>query len=460
MTSTALADALAAIVGRDNLSTREDDLLSYGQDALKQPVRPDVVVWPRNADEISAILKYANQERVFVTPRAGGVGYTGGAVPVQRGILLSVERLDRILEINEADLLAVVEPGVVLARFQREVEARGLFFPPDPSSLEQCMLGGNIAENAGGPRCVKYGVTGAYVLGVTFVAATGEIVRAGGRTTKNVVGYDLTSLFVGSEGMLGVATEITLRLIPLPESRRTLRVEFATVRDAAVCVGAITLARVIPAKLELIDRVSLDAVAAFTGEPLARDVGALLLIEVDGSPDSVRHEVQVVERVCRELGALDVITAESEEESERLWAIRRKLSPAIWKLRPVKLNEDVVVPRSRVPDLLDRVTEIASRHRLLIPCFGHAGDGNIHVNVMLDPEDRDEMARGELAVEEVLKAAVDLGGTISGEHGIGYAKAPYLHFALSPETVEMMKRIKETFDPNGILNPGKMFFSR
>jgi len=184
------------------------------------------------------------------------------------------------------------------------------------------------------------------------------------------------------------------------------------------------------------------------------------LIEVDGSPDSVRHEVQVVERVCRELGALDVITAESEEESERLWAIRRKLSPAIWKLRPVKLNEDVVVPRSRVPDLLDRVTEIASRHRLLIPCFGHAGDGNIHVNVMLDPEDRDEMARGELAVEEVLKAAVDLGGTISGEHGIGYAKAPYLHFALSPETVEMMKRIKETFDPNGILNPGKMFFSR
>jgi glycolate oxidase len=460
MTHEALLNALAAIVGGANLSTSATDRLAYGQDALKEPVLPDVVVWPGTAEEIAEIMRLANRERVFVTPRAGGVGYTGGAVPVQGGILLSVERLDRILEINEDDMLAVVQPGVVLADFQREVESRGLFYPPDPSSLEHCMLGGNVAENAGGPRCVKYGVTGAYVLGVTFVAATGEIVRAGGRTTKNVVGYDLTSLFVGSEGMLGIATEITVRLIPLPESRRTLSVTFASVRSAARCVSAITRARVIPAKLELIDRVSLNAVADYTGEVIPRDVEAMLLVEVDGSEAGVALECQVVERVCGLEGALDVVVAESDEEAERLWAVRRKISPAIWRLKPTKLNEDVVVPRSLVPDLLERVSEIASRLDLLIPCFGHAGDGNMHVNVMLDPNDEDEVRRGRQAVEEVLRAAVDLGGTISGEHGIGYAKAPYLHYALSPETIEMMRRVKETFDPNGILNPGKMFFSR
>jgi glycolate oxidase len=460
MTDQALVEALVAIVGPGHVSTADDVRLVYGQDALKQPVLPDVVVWPGSAQEISEVMKLANRERVFVTPRAGGVGYTGGAVPVKRGVLLSVERLNRIVEINEADMLAVVEPGVVLADFQRAVEARGLFYPPDPSSLEECMLGGNIAENAGGPRCVKYGVTGAYVLGVTFVAATGEIVHAGGRTTKNVVGFDLTSLFVGSEGMLGIATEMTLRLLPLPESRTTLSVTFASVRAAARCVSAITTARVIPAKLELIDKVSLDAVASYTGEAMPSDVAALLLIEVDGSRDAVDAETRTVERVCRDGGALQVVAAESDAEAERLWAVRRKISPAIWRLKPTKLNEDVVVPRSRVPDLLDRVAEIAARRDLLIPCFGHAGDGNIHVNIMLDPSDPDEVSRGRAAVEEVLRAAVDLGGTISGEHGIGYAKAPFLHFALTQETIEMMRRVKETFDPNGILNPGKMFFSR
>jgi glycolate oxidase len=460
MTDEALVEELIAIVGADHVSTADEVRLEYGQDALKQPVLPDVVVWPGSTEEISAILKLANRERFFVTPRAGGVGYTGGAVPVRRGVLLSVARLNRIVEINEAARLAVGQPGVVLADFQRSVEARGLFYPPDPSSLEECMLGGNIAENAGGPRCVKYGVTGAYVLGLTFVAATGEIVNSGGRTTKNVVGFDLTSLFVGSEGMLGIATEITLRLLPLPEARRTLSVTFASVRDAARCVTAITMARVIPAKLELIDRVSLNAVAAYTGESMPSDVAALLLVEVDGSANAVQAESLTVERVCRDAGAIDVVVAETDAEADRLWAVRRKISPAIWRLKPTKLNEDVVVPRSLVPDLLDGVAEIASRHNLLIPCFGHAGDGNIHVNIMLDPADADELARGRVAVEEVLRAAVDLGGTISGEHGIGYAKAPYLHFALTRETIEMMRRVKETFDPNGILNPGKVFFSR
>jgi glycolate oxidase len=449
---------LESIVGAEHVSTSESDRLAYGQDALEQPSLPQVVVWPRTTAEVAAIMRLANRELVAVTPRAGGVGYTGGAVPVRGGILLSVTRMNRILEIDEANLIAVVEPGVITADLQRAVEALGLFFPPDPSSLERSMLGGNVAENAGGPRGAKYGVTGAYVLGLTFVAATGEIIHSGGRTTKNVVGFDLTSLFVGSEGMLGIATEIIVRLLPLPPARRTLSAQFASARDAATCVSAVSAARVTPAKIELIDRFSLDAVADYTGADLPRNVGALLLIEVDGDAQTVAREAATVEAVCVRAGALQVIAAATDEEAERLWDVRRQISPAVGRLRPRKLNQDVVVPRSRIPDLLDIVDEIAARLDLLIPCFGHAGDGNMHVNVMLDPADPAEAARAARAVEEVFRAAIALGGTISGEHGIGYVKAPYLSLALTPETIDLMRAVKRAFDPNGILNPGKVFF--
>jgi glycolate oxidase len=320
------------------------------------------------------------------------------------------------------------------------------------------MLGGNVAENAGGPRGAKYGVTGDYVLGLTFVTPTGDVIRSGGRTTKNVVGFDLTSLFVGSEGMLGIATEIILRLVPLPPARRTLSVRFASVRDAARCVSAISLARVTPAKIELIDRFSLNAVADYTGADLPRDVAALLLVEVDGDAQAVDREARTVERVCVEAGALDVVASATDAEAEDLWAVRRQISQAVGRLRPLKLNQDVVVPRSRIPELLEIVDEISARLNLLIPCFGHAGDGNMHVNVMLDPADADEAARAARAVEEVFRAAVALGGTISGEHGIGYVKAPFLSLALTPETIALMRQVKRTFDPNGILNPGKVFF--
>jgi glycolate oxidase len=366
--------------------------------------------------------------------------------------------MNQILEIDEGNLIAIVEPGVITRDLQRAVEAKGLFYPPDPASLDRSMLGGNVAENAGGPRGARYGVTGDYVLGLTFVAATGDVIRSGGRTTKNVVGFDLTSLFVGSEGMLGIATEIIVRLLPLPEARRTLSARFATVRDAAQCVSRISAARVTPAKIELVDRFSLEAVADFTGQDLPRDAGALLLIEVDGDGGAVEREAATVGRVCRESGAFDVVLAETDEEAERLWEVRRKISPAVGRLRPKKLNQDVVVPRTRIPELLDIVDEISARLNLLIPCFGHAGDGNIHVNVMLDPSDSSEADRAKQAVEEIFKASVALGGTISGEHGIGYVKAPYLSLALTRETIEMMRRLKRTFDPNGILNPGKMFF--
>lgn len=453
----ALVEALAAIVGAEHVSSEETDRIAYGQDALKEVSKPAVVVWPRTADEVSEIMRLANRELVPVTPRAGGVGYTGGAVPLHGGILLSVTRMNRILEIDAPNLVAISEPGVVTARFQRAVEAEGLFYPPDPSSLEESMLGGNVAENAGGPRCVKYGVTGAYVLGMTFVAATGEIVKAGGRTTKNVVGFDLASVMVGSEGMLGVATDITFRLLPLPEANRTLSAVFTSVRSAAECVTAIMANRIIPAKLELIDKFSLNAVSDYTGEPMPRDAGALLLVEVDGERAEVDREARAVERICRGAGAIEIVAAETAEEADRLWSVRRKISPAVGRLRPVKLNQDVVVPRTKIPDLLDFVDEISARDGLLIPCFGHAGDGNIHVNVMLDPADEAEAKRAKRAVEEIFKKAVALGGTISGEHGIGYVKAPYLGLALTPETIGMMRRLKACFDPNGILNPGKVF---
>lgn len=454
-----LFDALTDIVGTEYVSAQDADLVAYGQDALKQVHRPALVVWPRSAEEVSEILQLANRERIPVTPRAGGVGYTGGAVPVHGGILLSVTRMNEILEIDVPNMVAVAEPGVVTAEFQRAVERHGLFFPPDPSSLEESMLGGNIAENAGGPRCVKYGVTGAYVLGMTFVAATGEIVKAGGRTTKNVVGFDLSSLMVGSEGMLGVATDITFRLVPLPEASRTLSVIFTNVRAAAECVTAIMASRIIPAKLELIDRFTLHAVADYTGEELPREAGALLLVEVDGERQAVDREAEAVDRICRAAGAIRIVVSESAEEADRLWSVRRKMSQAVGGLRPLKLNNDVVVPRTRIPDLLDFVDHLAAENDLLIPCFGHAGDGNIHVNVMLDPADEDEVRRAKAAVEAIFRKSVALGGTISGEHGIGYAKAPYLDIALTTETIAMMRRLKRCFDPNGILNPGKVFFT-
>lgn len=458
MTHEELVQELAAIVGDAHVSTAEHDRVVYGQDALKEVSKPAVVVWPRTTEEVAAIMRLANRELVPVTPRAGGVGYTGGAVPLHGGILLSVTRMDRILEIDAPNMVAVAEPGVITADFQRAVEKVGLFYPPDPSSLEESMLGGNVAENAGGPRCVKYGVTGAYVLGMTFVTPTGEIVKAGGRVTKNVVGFDLSSMLVGSEGLLGVVTEITFRLIPLPETTRTLSVLFRSVRAAAECVSAIMAESIIPAKLELLDGVSLRAIADYNGEPLAPDAGALLLIEVDGERESVDREASAVERICRELEALDVIVAETAEESDRLWSVRRKMSPAVGRLRPRKLNNDVVVPRTKIPDLLDFVNDLAARLDLLIPCFGHAGDGNIHVNVMIDPADADESARAKVAVEEIFKQSVALGGTISGEHGIGYAKAPYLGIALTADTIGAMRQLKRAFDPNGILNPGKVFF--
>jgi glycolate oxidase len=459
---TAASDAdvrarLAEIVGEDGVLVDEEKVEPYAQDALKEKFPPEAVVLPRNAEEVSAILRLANERRFPVTARGGGVGYTGGAVPVEGGVVVGTDRMNRIREVNVENLYAVTEPGVTTFALQQAVEEVGLFYPPDPASYKNSYIGGNIAENAGGIRSAKYGVTKHYVLGLEVVLPTGEIIRTGGRVSKNVVGFDLTGLVCGSEGMLGIITEATLKLLPLPEATRTVRATFKTMAAACACPPAFTRARVTPVAVEVLDRNSIRAVESEFAFGIDPEAGALLLVSVDGSREEVERTARVVEEVVKELGGYDVLRSETREEEDKLWDVRRALSPAIKKFGTLKFNEDVVVPRSRVPELIERVVEIGHRHETFVVNFGHLGDGNIHVNFMCERTDAEAVRRARLAVGETFAAAVELGGTISGEHGIGYVKAPYLDMALGGATVEAMRRIKRALDPNGILNPGKMF---
>jgi glycolate oxidase len=365
--------------------------------------------------------------------------------------------MNTIKEIKEDDLYVVTEPGVTTYALQQAVEARGLFYPPDPASYKDSYIGGNIAENAGGIRSAKYGVTKHYVLGLEVVTPTGEIIRTGGRTSKNVVGFDLTGLLCGSEGMLGIITEATLRLLPLPAATRTVRATFHSMREACACIPKFTRARVTPVAIEVLDRHAIAAVEAEFAFGLSPQAGALLLVAVDGEVPEVERDALVVEDVLRAGQGFDILSARTREDEERLWDVRRALSPAIKKYGTLKFNEDVVVPRSRVPELIEQVEGIGRRHQTFVVNFGHAGDGNIHVNFMCDRADREAVARARAAVGETFAVAVELGGTISGEHGIGYVKSPYLEMALPAATIETMKRIKAALDPNSILNPGKMF---
>jgi glycolate oxidase len=448
---------LSEIVGADGLLVDEEKVEPYAQDALKEKFPPEAVVLPRSAEEVSAILRLANERRFPVTARGGGVGYTGGAVPVEGGIVVGTDRMNHIKEIDAENLYAVTEPGVTTYALQQAVERLGLFYPPDPASYKNSYIGGNIAENAGGIRSAKYGVTKHYVLGLEVVLPTGEVVRTGGRVSKNVVGFDLTGLVCGSEGMLGIITEATLRLLPLPEATRTVRATFKTMQAACACPPAFTRERVTPVAIEVLDRNSIRAVESEFAFGIDPEAGALLLVSVDGGREEVEREARVVEAVVKELGGYDVLRSGTREDEDKLWDVRRALSPAIKKFGTLKFNEDVVVPRSRVPELIARVEEIGRKYETFVVNFGHLGDGNIHVNFMCERTDPAAVARARKAVGETFAVSVELGGTISGEHGIGYVKAPYLSMALGGETIEAMRRIKHALDPQGILNPGKLF---
>jgi glycolate dehydrogenase FAD-linked subunit len=452
-------DRLRAIAGASHVHVDDETRVVYGADALKRGHPADVVVRPDGVDQVSAIVKLCAIYRVPFVPRGGGTGFTGGAVPVRGGLVLSLERMNRILEIDQENLIAVVEPNVITGDLQAAVEKVGLFYPPDPSSLNKSAIGGNVAECAGGPRAFKYGTTKQYVLGLQAVLPNGDIIETGGRVVKNVVGYDLTHLLVGSEGTLAVITRIILRLIPRPPVQSTIRATFATIADATHAVTNVIKARVVPASLELIDGDSLEAVARYLDvRTLAPEgTGALLLLEVDGLAEAVQEEAARCERACREAGATEILRARDEAQRDEIWRVRRELSPALKTISSIKFNHDVVVPKARIPQLFELVERLKQDYRLRIPCFGHAGDGNIHVNIMVPEGDEDALRRAHDAEQVLFEGVVALEGAISGEHGIGFAKAKYLSIELDPQTIALMKRVKNAFDPQGLLNPGKIF---
>lgn len=449
--------ALQEIVGAANLTTETADRICYSYDATQQRFLPDVVVYPGCSAEISRIMQLANAERIPVFPRGAGSGFTGGSLPTRGGIVLSTERLDQILEIDEENLVAVVQPGVVTEAFQQAVEKVGLFYPPDPASLKFSTLGGNVAECAGGPRCVKYGVTKDYILGLEVVTPTGDIITTGGPTMKGVVGYDLTKLLCGSEGTLGIITKIVIKLLPLPEAKKTMLVLFDSIDGAARAVSAIIGHKIIPTTLEFMDGRTLDCVRQATGLQVPPEARAVLIIEVDGDKEFLAKQAAQIAEIIQPLGVVETRIAETNAESEALWQIRRSVSASLRKVNPDKFNEDICVPRSKVPEMIRKVDAIAERHNIPIVNFGHAGDGNIHVNIMIDKKIPGELEKAEQAIEEVFKGALELGGTMSGEHGVGIAKAAYIPLEISAAAAGYMKTIKKALDPNNILNPGKIF---
>jgi glycolate oxidase len=456
-TLSAFIPKIEAIVGQQHVTTAEEDLLCYAYDATNRHHRPDAVVFPGNTGEVSAIMRAANECRFFVVPRGAGTGMSGGALAIQGGLTMVMTRFDRILSIDRDNLVAEVEPGVITGHFQEAVEREGLFYPPDPSSAAYSTLGGNVGECAGGPRAVKYGVTRDYVLALEVVLPTGEVIATGTRTAKGVVGYDLTRLIVGSEGTLGVVTKIVLRLLPLPEVVRTLRAVFVRIQDAGRAVSEIVCSGVIPRSVEYMDQAAIRCVENYLHIGLPVNAGAMLLLEVDGSPSAADAGLQELAAICEKGGAQQVQIAESEQEVLDLWRARRAISPALFRLGPDKINEDIVVPRSRIPEMVEWIDDLRKRTGLTMVTFGHAGDGNIHFNIMLDKGDKEALNKAEAAVEALFRHTVALGGTLSGEHGVGITKASYLDIELGGSELALMKRIKVAFDPHGILNPGKIF---
>jgi glycolate dehydrogenase FAD-linked subunit len=448
---------LSSILGSEHLTVRPEDLKTYGTDATKLCFMPDAVAFPGTREEISRIFQLANQERFPVIPRGAGSGKSGGALPVEGGLILAMDRFNRILEIDQHNLIARVECGVITATFQEAVEKVGLFYPPDPASIHISTLGGNVAECAGGLRAVKYGVTRDYVLGLTAVLPTGEIIRTGVETVKGVVGYDLTRLLIGSEGTLAVVTEIIVRLIPEPAYRKTMMAFFETATATVETVSEIIRNKIVPTALEFMDRTCIDCVDKDTGLSAPRGTGALLLIEVDGDKGLAGKEAKRVKEICALQGALEFRSASRRKEGEKLWEARRKVSESVYKLRPDKLSEDIVVPRSRMADFIGFLQDLSRTYDFPMAAYGHAGDGNIHVNILFDRKIPAQLERAQAAVRELFTKVIEMKGTLSGEHGVGITKAPFIEMELSRPVLELMVRLKKAFDPNGVLNPGKIF---
>ena len=451
------AAAFEKIVGGKNFSMNPADLALYSYDASNRPFRPEAVIHPSTTDEVSRILRTANEYEIPVTPRGAGAGFTGGSVPVMGGLVLTTKRMNKIREILPEDLIVITEPGVVTEDLQREVEKYGLFYPPDPASKDFSTIGGNAAESAGGPRAFKYGVTSHYILGLEAVLPDGTIINTGSRTIKNVVGYNITNLIAGSEGTLAVITAITLRLIPKPAFTKTIQLLFPDVESAAKTVSSIIAAKVVPTTMEIMDDFCIDLANKYASAKLPAGTRSALIIECDGAKDEVESEIARVIEIARTEGSNRILAAQNNDEAEALWKVRRSLSPIIAKLWDVKVNEDIVVPRSRIPETMRFIKHLQEKYRLDIPTFGHAGDGNLHVNIMYNKNDTGAETRARETAKELFEYVVSINGSISGEHGIGIAKAPYLRIELSAEEIALLKRIKTSFDPKGILNPGKIF---
>lgn len=457
MLSESVIRSLRGIAGSDNILTSKEDRLCYAYDATNQIFLPDAVVFPSNVEDVSKVLKLANTERFYVTPRGAGTGLSGGSIPVSGGIVLSLERMRRILRIDTKNLIAVVEPGVVNFELQMELGKAGLFFPPEPTSMRYCTIGGNIAECAGGPRSVKYGVTRDYVLGLELALPTGEIMETGTQTVRGVTGYDLTRLIVGSEGTLGIVTKATLRLLPFPKVVYTILAIFSNYYTAGDAAAEIMNSGVNPSAVEFMDMTSVKSTRESERFDFQADSGALLLIELDGERESLGRRAGAVSDICLRKGAADVRVVPSKKEVKDLWWLRRSILPSLVKIRPHKIVNDVVVPMSEVSEFLQAVREIERGKGIVVACFGHAGEGNIHVNILFDKNNAEEAGKAREAVDDIINLTMRLGGTISGEHGIGMTKRVYAGMELHPAAVDVMRKIKGVLDPNGILNPGKMF---
>lgn len=447
------------IILEENAYFDEIHKRAYSYDATKKHYLPDGVLFPRNEEDIARILKFCNENNIIVIPRGSGSGFTGGALAVNGGVVLAFEKhMNKILEIDLENLVAVVQPGVINIHLQKEVAKYGLFYPPDPASMEYSSLGGNVSENAGGMRAAKYGITKDYVMALRAVLPSGEIIRAGKRTIKDVAGYNLAGILIASEGSLAVLSELTLKLIPLPKFKKTAFAIFPSVKSAMNAVYKSLASGVSPVSMEFLDNLSIRAVESKFNKGLPIEAGAILIADVDGNvKEAIDEDLRNLEHYFLEAGASEFKIAKDEQETADIWFARRNCSQSIAMYGTLKLNEDITVPRSKLPTLLEGIDEISKKYGFKIPCFGHTGDGNVHTNVMVpDKNDKEQVKKGYEAVEEIFKLTVKLGGTLSGEHGIGLSKAPFMNLAFSEAEMNLMRNIKKAFDPNNILNPFKM----